>query len=64
MAVGRQRALVVEVVEDAEAIGQRVLVWRHLLAELASGRVAVALAEVAEDLVVGPVLLDDHERRA
>ena len=40
--VGRQRALVVEVVEIAEPRGQRVEVRRDLLAELRVGRVTVA----------------------
>ena len=61
VAVGRERALVVEVVEVAEAARQRVRVRRDLGAELGVGRVAVALAEVAKDLVVGAVLLDDHD---
>ena len=61
VAVGRERALVVEVVEVTEPRRQRVRVRRDLLAELGVGRVAVALAQVTEDLVVAAVLLDDHD---
>jgi len=61
VAVRRQRALVIEVVEDPEGIGQGVGVRRDRGAELGQGGVAVALPDVAEFLVVGPVLPDDQE---
>ena len=61
VALGGVRADVVGVVVEAELAGQRVLVRRHLLAELREARVAVALGHVAVDLVVGPVLLDQQE---
>src|SRR5207248_7438681 len=48
-----------EAVEDAEALGERVVVGRRVAAEVQERRVAVGLAEVAEQLVVGAVLLDD-----
>ena len=58
VAVGRHDAVAVVVVEQHEALGQRVLVGRHLAPEDAQARVAVGLREVAEDLVVGAVLLE------
>ncbi|KDN82231.1 hypothetical protein KCH_59400 [Kitasatospora cheerisanensis KCTC 2395] len=61
VALGGVGADVVRVVVQAELPGQRVLVGRHVLAELGQRRVAVALRQVAEDLVVGAVLLDDQE---
>ena len=61
MALGGVRADVVGVVVEAELLGQRVLVRRHVLAELRQRRVAVALGHVAVDLVVGAVLLDEQE---
>ena len=59
MPVGGQLPGVVEVVDQGELPDQRVLVRRDLFAELHQRRVAVAPDVVAEDLVVGPVLLDD-----
>ena len=47
------------VVEQHELAHHLVLVRRDLLAEDAEVRVAVALLHIAEDLVVGAVLLDD-----
>jgi hypothetical protein len=38
-----------------------VLVRRHVLAVLLQRRVAVAFGDVTEELVVGPVVLDDQE---
>ena len=66
MTVGRQRALVVEVVEVTEPVGERVGVWRDLLTELSVGRIAVRrlaidTGDVAQLLVIGTVLPDDHD---
>ena len=65
---GRERVAVVadlgvdvEVVEQHELARQRVRVRRHLLAEDGQRRIAVALLEVAEDLIVGAVLADHVE---
>ena len=52
-------ARAVEVVEVHEPLGQRVKVGRDRLRELGDARVAVAALDVAEDLIVGAVLLDD-----
>ena len=59
MAIGADLAVDVEVVEQHELPGQGVMVGRHLLGKEAQVRLAVALRHVAEDLVVGAVLLDD-----
>ena len=59
VAVGRHLAVAVEVVQQHELAGQLVVVGRDLLGEEAQVRVAIALLHVAEDLVVGAVLLDD-----
>ena len=59
VAVGAHFAVAVEVVEQHELLGDGVVVGRDLAAEQAQARVAVALGDIAEDLVVGAVLLDD-----
>ena len=59
VAVGADLAVDVEVVEQHELAGQGVMVGRDRLGEQAEVRVAVAFGHVAEDLVVGAVLLDD-----
>ena len=59
MAVGRDVAVAVEVVEQHELLGQLVMVGRHLAAEHDQRRIAVAARQVAEDLIVGAILLDD-----
>jgi hypothetical protein len=51
----------VEVVEEDEFPGQGVGVGGDLFPEQAEARVAVALLEVAQDLVVGAVLPDHVE---
>src|SRR5205085_1979561 len=51
----------VEIVEDAELAGQRMRVWRRGLAKQRERRVAVAALEVAENLIVRPVLANDIE---
>ena len=58
-AVRADLAGVVEVVERDEVRGERMQVGRRGLRELGERRVAVALREVAEHLIVGAVLLDD-----
>ena len=59
--LGGVGADVVGVVIEPELVGQRVLVRRDGLAELGQARVAVALGDVAVELVVGPVLLDQEK---
>ena len=67
VAVHADLAVAVEVVEQDEIAGELVVVGRDLFAIHANARVAVAsgfaggVFEVAEDLVVGAVLLDDVE---
>ena len=61
MAVGRDVPVAVQVVQQHELLGQLVMVGRHVAAEHHQRRVAVAPGQVAEDLVVGAVLLDDVE---
>jgi hypothetical protein len=60
--VGARLGVHEEAVVDAEPLGERVVVGRDRAAEEEQRRVAVGLREVAEDLVVGAVLLDhvDH----
>jgi hypothetical protein len=57
--VGAEDAAAISVVKEDEFADELVLVRRHLFAEDAQGRVAVSRSDVAEDLVVGPVFLDD-----
>ena len=59
--LGGVGADVVQVVVEAELLLQRMLVGCDSLAELRQRRVAVTSGVVAVDLVVGAVLLDDHE---
>ena len=59
VAVAGNFAAIVEVVEHAKLLGQRVLVRSDVRAIHGDGRVAVADAEIAEDLIVGAVFLDD-----
>lgn len=61
MAVGRVRAAVIEVVQQHELLGERVLVGRHLAPELHQVRITVALRQRAQHLIVSPVFLDDVE---
>ena len=62
MPVAGDFAAVVEVVENAKLPRQLVLVGRDVFAVHHQRRIAVRLADVAEELVVGAVLLDhvDH----
>ena len=61
VAVGAVRPADVSVVEQGELAGELAVVGHDRLAQAAQLRVAVALRQVAEDLVVGAVLLDDVE---
>ena len=57
--VGRDVAVAIQVVEQHELFGQLVMVGRDLAAEHHQRRIAVAARHVAEDLIVGAILLDD-----
>ena len=61
MAVGADFGIRVEIVQQHELAGEPVQVGRDALREQAQLRIAVALRQVAQDLVVGAVLLDDVE---
>ena len=61
LAVLRDFAAAIQVVEQHELLGQRVLVRRDVAAEERQARVAVALLQVAEHLIVGAVLFHDEE---
>ncbi len=52
---------VIEVIERDEVARQVVLIRRERLAKLSQSRIAVADLQVAQDLVVGPVFLDDED---
>lgn len=59
--VGADFTLDVEVIEQDEVAGELVMVGSDAFGEETELRIAVALREVAEDLVVGAVFLDDIE---
>src|SRR4051794_28036712 len=59
MAVRREHAAAIEVVKKDELPGQGVVVGGNLLAKQQQVRIAVALLDVAKDLIVGAILLDD-----
>ena len=59
MAIGRDFALHIEIIKQHEVIGQGVQVGRDIFRENAKLRVAVAFFDIAENLVVCPVLLDN-----
>ena len=59
VSIGADFAVHVEIVQEHELARQRVVIGRHALGEKAKLRLAVALGNVAENLVVGAVLLDD-----
>ena len=61
LAVLRDFAAAVEVVEQHELLGERVLVRRDVAAEERQARIAVALLQIAEHLIVGAVLFHDEE---
>jgi hypothetical protein len=58
-AVAGDFAAVIEIVHQHKSLGQSVQVGRDIAAEEAAGGVAVALRQIAQHLVVGPVLLHD-----
>ena len=59
MAIGRIHAVAIPIVEKYVLLRQGMVVGRNLPGKDAKRRVAVALRQVAQHLVVGPVLLDD-----
>ena len=59
MAVGADIGADIEVVEQHEVIGDLVMIGRDVLAEEHQRRVAIALLDIAENLVVGAVFLHD-----
>ena len=59
MPVGAQDAAAIEVVEQRELAGQGVQVRRDLLSEHHQLGLSPALFDIAEDLIVGAVFLDD-----
>src|SRR5262249_22163416 len=59
MSVGRDVPIAVQVVEQDELVGQLVVVRRDLLAAHHEALVAVAAGNVAENLVVSAVFVDD-----
>src|SRR5690349_5679967 len=61
MPVGGERSRVVEVVEQDELLGESMMIRRYLAPELHQARVSVALSQFAQELIVGPVFLDDVE---
>ncbi len=61
LAVLRHFAAAIQVVEQHELLGQRVLVRRDVAAEQRQARIAVALLEIAEHLIVGAVLFHDEQ---
>ena len=64
MAVAGDVAGVVEIVEDAELASEFVLVGSDLFAVHGDGGVAVGVREIAEDLIVGTVFLNDVDHVA
>ena len=59
MAIGADIGVDIEVIEEDELIGKFVMIGRDLLAEDGKRGIAIAFADVAQDLIVGPVFLDD-----
>ena len=59
MAVPRNLAVAIQVVEQHELAGELVVVGRHLLAEHHELGIAVPFFDVAEHLIVGAILFDD-----
>ena len=59
MAVGAQNAAAIGIIQKDEIVHELMLVGSDALAELAQISVAVAFPDIAEDLVVGAVFLDD-----
>ncbi len=61
MAVHADLAIAVQIIEQHELPGQPVVIRGDFLAENGEPRVAVALTEIAQHLVVGAIFLDDVE---
>ena len=61
VAVGADFAFDIEVIEQDEVAGEFVMIRRDAFGEETEFGIAVALRQVAEDLVVGAVFLDDIE---
>src|SRR5215467_1562932 len=59
VAVARNVAADVEVVEHTILLRQRVLIWGDVRAIHGEGRIATADAKIAEHLIVGAILFDD-----
>src|SRR4029077_3000830 len=59
MAVSRNFSAVVKIIEHAELQRQLVLIGRDVLAEHGERRIAVADFQIAKNLIVGTVFLDD-----
>src|SRR5262249_3742420 len=61
MTILRNLAVAVEVIEQYELLGDRVVIRRDFAAEENQAGVAVALGDIAENLDVRAILLDDVE---
>src|SRR5260370_30485133 len=61
MAVHADLAIAVEIVEQHELPGELVVIGGDFLAEDGEARVAVALTEISQHLVVRAIFLDDVE---
>ena len=59
MAVAGNVSTVIEIVEDTELTAELVLIGRDLFAIHRQGWVAIAIAEIAEDLVVSAIFSND-----
>ena len=59
VAVARNVAAVVEIVEDAELASELVLVGGDVLAVHGEAWIAVGFGKIAEDLIVGAIFLED-----
>ncbi len=59
MAVTGNVATSIEIIEDAELTSELVLIGRDVLTVHRQGRIAIACAEITEDLVVGAIFFDD-----
>src|SRR5438046_1293979 len=59
VAVGGDHAVAIVIVQQHKLLGQRVMIGRNLSAKNAKAWLAVAFANVAENLIVRAVFLDD-----
>src|ERR1700722_445227 len=59
MSIDAPLAVAVKIVEGDELLGQGVMVGRHFASEDREARVAIALRQVPQNLVVGSILFDD-----